>query len=79
MFGASSELASVMEFGFYYISTGSGRRFLGVRPFVKRFAQSSYAIGPMSCLSVCLSVCDVGVLWLNGSMDRDATWYGGRP
>jgi len=30
------------------------------------------------CLS-CLSVCDVGVLWPNGWMDQDATWYGGRP
>jgi len=30
------------------------------------------------CLS-CLSVCNVGVLWPNGWMDRDATWYGGRP
>jgi len=24
-------------------------------------------------------VCDVGVLWPNGWMDQDATWYGGRP
>jgi len=33
------------------------------------------------CLSVlfCLSVCDVGVLWPNGWMDQDVTWYGGRP
>jgi len=36
-------------------------------------------------LSVCLSVrpvlpvCDVGVLWPNGWMDQDATWYGGGP
>jgi len=28
---------------------------------------------------VCLSVCNVGVLWPNGWMDQDATWYGGRP
>ena len=69
MFGASSELASVMEFGFYSISTGSGRRFLGGRPFVKRFALCYRT----DVLSVCLSVCDVGVLWLNGWMDRDAT------
>jgi len=27
----------------------------------------------------CLSVCNVGVLWPNGCMDQDATWYGGRP
>jgi len=26
-----------------------------------------------------LSVCNVGVLWPNGSMDQDATWYGSRP
>jgi len=26
-----------------------------------------------------LSVCDVGVLWLNGWMDQDATWYSGKP
>ena len=34
------------------------------------------------CLSVCLSflsVCDVGVLWLNGWMDQDETWDAGRP
>jgi len=32
------------------------------------------------CLScpVCLSVCNVGVLWPNGWMDHDATWYGDR-
>jgi len=26
-----------------------------------------------------LSVCNVGVLWPNGWMNQDATWYGGRP
>jgi len=36
-----------------------------------------YAIGPLSCLSV-LSGCDVGVLWLNGWIDQDEAWYGGR-
>ena len=29
------------------------------------------------CLS--LSVCDIGVLWPNGWMVNDATWYGGGP
>jgi len=29
-------------------------------------------------LSVCF-VCNVGVLWPNGWMDQDATWYEGRP
>ena len=28
---------------------------------------------------VVLSACDVGVLWQNGWMGQDATWYGGRP
>jgi len=37
---------------------------------------SPYATGPLSCLS-CLPVCNVGVLWPNGWMDKDATWYGG--
>jgi len=39
-------------------------------------------MGPLSCLyflSVCLFVCNVGVLWPHGWMDQDATWYGGRP
>ena len=35
------------------------------------------------CLSCpvlfCLSVCNIGVLWLNSWMDRDETWHGGRP
>jgi len=29
----------------------------------------------MCCLSV-LSVCNVGVLWPNGWIDQEATWYG---
>jgi len=28
---------------------------------------------------VCLSVCDVGVLWANGWTDQDETWCAGRP
>ena len=28
---------------------------------------------------VCLSVCNVGVLWPNGWMDQDETWHTGRP
>ena len=45
------------------------------------WATISKTVCPMlsdRCLS-CLSVCDVGVLWPNGCVDRDATWYGGRP
>ena len=45
------------------------------RPIVKRFALSYRSV---SCLSV-LSLCDVGVLWPNGWMDRDKTWHGSRP
>jgi len=32
---------------------------------------SPYAVGPLSVLSVC----NVGVLWPNGWMEQDATWY----
>jgi len=39
---------------------------------------SDYYLSSPVCLSICLSVCDVGVLWPNGWMDQDATWYGGR-
>ena len=51
--------------------------FIG-RPFVNG---PPYSICLSVCLSVCLScpVCDVGVLWPNGWMDQDATWYGGWP
>jgi len=45
------------------------------RPFVKRFALCYRTV---VCLSV-LSVCDVGVLWPNGSTDQDETWHAGRP
>ena len=45
------------------------------RLFVKRFA---LCYGTLVCLYV-LSVCDVGVLWPNGWMDRDETWHAGRP
>jgi len=30
-------------------------------------------------LSVCLLVCNVGLLWTYGWMDQDVIWYGGRP
>jgi len=33
----------------------------------------------LSCLSVCLSVCNVGVLWPNGWTDQDETRHAGRP
>jgi len=36
---------------------------------------SPSAMGPLTCLS-CLSVCNVDVLWPNGWVDQDATWYG---
>jgi len=28
---------------------------------------------------VCLSICNIGVLWPNGWIDQDATWYRDRP
>jgi len=42
-----------------------------LRPFVKGFALCYRTV-------VCLSACNVGVLWPNGMMHYDATWYGGR-
>ena len=42
------------------------------RPLIKRLA---LCYRPLSCLSVC----DVGVLWQNGSTDQDETWHAGRP
>jgi len=35
---------------------------------------SPYAIGSLPCLSVC----DIGVLWPNGWMDKNETWRAGR-
>ena len=31
------------------------------------------------CLSVRLTVCDIGVLWPNGWIDQDEIWHRGRP
>ena len=45
------------------------------RPFVKQFALCY----PTVVMSVCLSVCNVGVLWPIGWMDEDETWHGGSP
>jgi len=42
------------------------------RPFVKRFALCYRTV-------VCLSVCNVGVLWPNGWIDQDETCHAGRP
>jgi len=41
------------------------------RAFVKRFALCCRTV----VLSVCLSVCNVGVLWPNSWMDQDETWH----
>ena len=40
---------------------------------------SDRCLSVLSVLSVCLSVCDVGVLWRNGWMEQDETWHEGRP
>jgi len=42
------------------------------RTFVKRFTLCYGTV-------VCLSVSNVNVLWPDGCMDQDATWYGRRP
>jgi len=44
-----------------------------------QFLGDSYKKRFSLCCPVCLSLCNVGVLWPNGWMDQDATWYGGRP
>ena len=49
------------------------------RPFVKRFALCYRSVVCPVYLSVCLSVCDVCALWLNGWADQDETWHAGRP
>jgi len=57
--------------------TGFGYRFRLV--LGEPLQGSPYATGPMSRLSV-LSLCNARwCLWLNGWMDQDATWCGGRP
>jgi len=59
-------------------SDGLGCRmpWLRIHYFVHIVGNSSLiATRPLSCVSVC----NVGVLWPNGLMDQDATWYGGRP
>jgi len=43
------------------------------RPFVKLFALCYQTV-----VSVCLSVCDVGVLWPNGWIKQDETWRAAR-
>jgi len=48
------------------------------RPFVKRFVLCYRTVVVLSVLSVC-PVCNVGVLWSNGSMDQDKIWHAGRP
>jgi len=51
------------------------------RPFVKRFTLCYRSIVLSVCLFclVCLSVCDVGVLWPNRWTDQDETRLTGRP
>ena len=43
-------------------------------PFVKQFALFYRTVAGLSGMSVCLSLCNVGVYWPNGWMDQDATW-----
>jgi len=41
-------------------------------PFLAKTVRPMLSDRCLSCLSVCLSVCNVGVLWPNGEMDQDA-------
>ena len=51
---------------------GNFRRPLQVT--IRPMPRDRYPICP-----VCLSVCNIGLLWPSGWMDQYATWYGGRP
>jgi len=52
-------------------------RFTNGRPKTVRLCYRTAVC--LSCLSVCLSVCNVAVLWSNGWMDQDGTWHGVMP
>jgi len=58
--------------------SGSIRRTVFGRPFVKRFALCYRSVVCPVCLSVC-PVCDVRALWPNSWTDQDETWHAGRP
>jgi len=50
------------------------------RTLLQSVAQKRFALCYRTIVCpVCLSVCDVGVLWPNGWMDQHETWHGGRP
>ena len=51
------------------------------RRFWATVCEMIYPVLSDHCLScpVCLSVCNIGVLWPDGWMDQDATWCGDRP
>jgi len=73
------QVATVCTQRFHLTHASSGPTqmvFRSVQPFLGDRLQngSPYAMGPLS-MSVCLQRC---VLWPNGWMDQDATWYGGR-
>ena len=49
------------------------------RPKTVRPMLSDRCLSVLSVCPVCLSVSNVGTLWLSGWMDQDETWHGGRP
>jgi len=74
--------SSVIQMSYFHTSLSTERgcwMCIFGRPFLKRFALCCRSVVFLSCLFVCLSVCDVGVLWPNVWMDQDETWRAGRP
>jgi len=69
------KIACVYQDGSTNVSASHLINFWG--QFVKRFALC-YRTVVLSDCPVCLSVCNVGVLWPNGWMDQDETWHGDR-
>jgi len=48
-------------------------------PLLSFWATVCKMFRPMLSAVVCLSVCNVDVLWPNGWVDQDETWHAGRP
>ena len=46
---------------------------------VCKTVRSMLSVRCLSCLPLCMSVCDNRALWPNGWMDQDETWHARRP
>ena len=66
---------------FYYFTTHLlfQQKCLKLHIYNSAIVKCHWATVVTACLRVCLSVRNVGILWPNGCMDQDVTWYGSRP